>query len=67
MEENKDIQCMFEHFQNFLNELRSLGRTYGNIDHIEKTFGSLPRQWKSHVTTLKASKNLDDFSLEELV
>ena len=43
MEENKDIQCMFEHFQNFLNELRSLGRTYDNYDHIDKILRSLSR------------------------
>ena len=36
MEENKDIQCRFEHFQTIPNKLRSLGRTYDNYDHIDK-------------------------------
>ena len=36
MVEREDMQCMFEHIQIILNELRSLGRTYDNYDHIEK-------------------------------
>ena len=67
MEENKDIQCMFGRFQTILNELRSLGRTYDNHDHIDKIQRGLSREWRLQVTTLRALKNLDYMSLEELV
>jgi len=58
---------MFRHFQTILNELRSLGRTYDNYDHINKILRSLSRKWRPQVTTLKALKNLDSMFLEELV
>jgi len=41
MVEDEDIQCMFGHFQNILNELRYLGQTYDNYDHIAKNLRSL--------------------------
>ena len=67
MVEGEDIQCMFGHFQTRLNKLRSLGKTYDNYDHIDKILRSLSRKWRPHVTTLRALKNLDSMSLEELV
>jgi len=36
MEKGEDVQCMFGCFQTILNELRYLGRTYDNYDHIDK-------------------------------
>jgi len=38
MEEGEDIQSMFRCFQTILNELRSLGITDDNYDHIDKIF-----------------------------
>jgi len=32
----EDTQSMFGHFQTILNELRSLGITYDNYDHIDR-------------------------------
>jgi len=67
MEEGEDIQCMFSNFQAILNELRSLGRTFNNYDHIDKILRSLFRKGRLQVTTLRARKNLDTMSLEELI
>jgi len=67
VEENKDIQCMFKLFQTILNELRPLGRTYDNYDHINKILRSLSRKWRSQVTSPRALMNLDSVSLKELV
>ena len=67
MEEGEDIQSMFRHFQTILNELRSLGRTYDNYNHIDKILRSLSRKWRPHVTMLGALKNRDYMYLEELV
>nr|KYP72938.1 hypothetical protein KK1_005543 [Cajanus cajan] len=67
MEENESIQTMFGRFQTIVNELSFLGRTYDNFDHINKLLHSLPRKWRPQVITLKASKNLEKLSLEELI
>ncbi|XP_020208876.1 uncharacterized protein LOC109793815 [Cajanus cajan] len=67
MEESESIQTMFERFQTIVNELSFLGRTYDNFDHIEKLLRSLPRKWRPQVTALRASKNLEKLSLEELI
>ena len=67
MEENEDIQCMFRCCQAILSELRSLDRAHDNYDHVEKNLGSLPRKWRPKIAALKALKNLDSMSLEEIV
>ena len=58
---------MFGHFQTILNALRSLGKTYDNYVHIDKILKSLSRKWRPYVMMLRALKNLDSMSLEELV
>nr|KYP32546.1 hypothetical protein KK1_046742 [Cajanus cajan]KYP32549.1 hypothetical protein KK1_046745 [Cajanus cajan]KYP32551.1 hypothetical protein KK1_046747 [Cajanus cajan] len=67
MEENEFIQTMFGRFQTIVNELSFLGRTYDNFDHIDKMLRSLPRKWRPQVIALRASKNLEKLSLEELI
>nr|KYP55792.1 hypothetical protein KK1_002017 [Cajanus cajan] len=67
MEESESIQTMFGRFQTIVNELSFLGRTYDNFDHIDKLLRSLPRKWRPQVTALRASKNLEKLSLEELI
>nr|KYP54354.1 hypothetical protein KK1_000541 [Cajanus cajan] len=67
MEENESIQTMFGRFQTIVNEFSFLGRTYDNFDHIDKLLRSLPRKWRPRVTALRASKNLEKLSLEELI
>ncbi|KAG5054631.1 hypothetical protein JHK85_007141 [Glycine max] len=56
IDENGDIQCMFVHFQTILNELRSLGRTYDNYNHIDKIMRNLSRKWRPYITMLRALK-----------
>uniref|UniRef100_A0A151UIH4 Retrovirus-related Pol polyprotein from transposon TNT 1-94 n=1 Tax=Cajanus cajan TaxID=3821 RepID=A0A151UIH4_CAJCA len=67
MEENESIQTMFGRFQTIINELSFLGRTYDNFNHIDKLLHSLPKKWRPQVTALRASKDLEKLSLEELV
>ena len=50
-----------------MNELRSLGRHYANYYYIDKILRSLSIKWRPQVTTLRAIKNLDSMTLEELV
>ena len=67
MDEGEDIQTMFGRFKTIINELRSLSRHYDNYDHIDKILQSLSRKWRPQVTTLRAIRNLDSMTLEELV
>lgn len=53
MEEGEEIQCMFGCLQTILNELRSLGITLDNYDHIDKILGSLSKKWSPQVTPLR--------------
>uniref|UniRef100_A0A151UHV3 Retrovirus-related Pol polyprotein from transposon TNT 1-94 n=1 Tax=Cajanus cajan TaxID=3821 RepID=A0A151UHV3_CAJCA len=67
MEESESIQTIFGRFRTIVNELSFLGRTYDNFDHIDKLLRSLPRKWRQQVTAMRASKNLEKLSLEELI
>jgi len=61
MVESEDVQCMFGCFQTILNELRSLGITYNNYDHVDKILRSLSRKLRPHVVawrTLYWNKNV---------
>nr|KYP31711.1 hypothetical protein KK1_047822 [Cajanus cajan] len=58
---------MFGRFQTIVNELSFLGSTYDTSDHIDKLLLSLPRKWRPQVMALRASKDLEKLSLEELV
>ena len=60
MEKGEDIQTI-------MNELRYLGRHYDNYDHVDKILQSLSRKLRSHVISLRATKNLDSMTLEELI
>ncbi|RDX92995.1 hypothetical protein CR513_24806, partial [Mucuna pruriens] len=67
MDDNETINLMFGRFQKIINNLRSLGKTYDNYDHITKILRSLPRRWRPQVTTLRASKDLKKLPMEELL
>ncbi|KAG4924582.1 hypothetical protein JHK87_050122 [Glycine soja] len=54
-----DIQRMFGCIQTILNELRSLGRTYDNYDHIDKILRSLSRKSRPQVMQSYPSRALD--------
>ena len=61
MEEAEEIQNMLGRFQTILNELRSLGITYNNYDHVDKILRSLSRKLRPHVVawrTLYWNKNV---------
>ncbi|XP_020209494.1 uncharacterized protein LOC109794455 [Cajanus cajan] len=66
-EENESIQAMFGRFQTIVNELSFLCKTYDSFDHIDKLLRSLPKKWRPQVIALRASKNLEKLSLEELI
>ncbi|RDX88300.1 hypothetical protein CR513_30124, partial [Mucuna pruriens] len=67
MKDNKTIDLIFGRFQTIINRLRSLGKTYDNYDYITKILRSLPRRWRLHVATVRASQDLKKISMEELL
>ncbi|RDX64834.1 hypothetical protein CR513_56560, partial [Mucuna pruriens] len=56
MEDNETINLVFGKFQIIISNLRSLGKTYDNYDHITKI-----------LRTLRASKDLKKLPMEELL
>ncbi|RDX91504.1 hypothetical protein CR513_26511, partial [Mucuna pruriens] len=59
MEDHEIIDQMFGRFQTIINNLKSLGKTYDNYDHITKIF-------RSHVTALRVFKDLKKLPVKEL-
>ncbi|RDX80228.1 hypothetical protein CR513_39250, partial [Mucuna pruriens] len=50
-----------------LNEKHKTRQHYDNYDHITKILISLSRRWRPQDTTLRASKDLKKFPMEELL
>ncbi|RDY06939.1 hypothetical protein CR513_09012, partial [Mucuna pruriens] len=67
MEGNETIDIMFGRFRTIINNLRSLGKTYDNYNHITKILRSLSRRWRPQVIALRASKGLKKLPMEELL
>lgn len=67
MLDNESIQAMFSHFEIILNDLKLLGNSYENFDHIDKILHNLPRQWRPQVIVFRTSKSLDGLSFEKHV
>ncbi|RDX86691.1 hypothetical protein CR513_31955, partial [Mucuna pruriens] len=66
IKDNETIDLMFRRLQMIISNLRSLGKTYDNYDHITKILRSLPRRWRPQVIALRASKDLKKIPMEEL-
>ncbi|CAL9132439.1 unnamed protein product [Musa textilis] len=61
------IDDMFSRFSDVINSLRALGKCFSDFELINKILRSLSKRWDPKVTTIQESKNLNDFSLEELI
>ncbi|RDX93725.1 hypothetical protein CR513_23978, partial [Mucuna pruriens] len=46
VKDNETIDLMFGRFQMIINNLKSLGKTYDNYNHITKILRSFPRKWR---------------------
>jgi hypothetical protein len=67
MEENENIEEMFSRFQTLVACLRVLNKGYTTADHDKKIIISLPQKWRTMVTALKISRDLNSTTLEELI
>ena len=67
MDEYKIITQMYSRFTNIINNLKTLGKTYTQLELIRKILRSLPATWIHNVSTIEESKDLDKYDLEELI
>ena len=45
MKEGEGIQEMFDRFNDIINELKALGKTYSNSELVQKVLRALPKSW----------------------
>ena len=67
MKQNKSISSMFTYFTDIINGLKYLVKTYTNSDLIRKVLRSLPRLWEPKVTVIPEAKDLNTYSLDDLL
>ena len=67
MKDFESIVEMFSRFMVIVNELEVLGKTYTEVEKVMKILRSLPKKWKTKVTTIQEVKDLTKLSLEELI
>ena len=67
MEEDESIQEMFDRFNDILNGLKSLGKSYTNSEIVRKILRALPKTWASKKDAILEAKDLNSLPLEELI
>ena len=67
MKEGEGIQEMFDRFNDILNGLRALGKTYSNSKLVRKILRALPKSWASKKDVILEGKDLNQLPLEELL
>ncbi|CAL9085553.1 unnamed protein product [Musa textilis] len=67
MKPSETIGDMYTRFTDVVNSLISLGKSFLSFDLINKILRSLPKSWNSKITHIQESKDLNVYSLEELI
>ena len=67
MKPSETIGDMYTHFTNIINSLKALDKYFSNFELVNKILRSLSKNWDSKVTTIQEAKNLNTFSIEELI
>ncbi|CAL9105583.1 unnamed protein product [Musa textilis] len=67
MEPSKTIDDMYTNFIDVVNNLRALGKFFSDFELINKILRSLPKRWDLKITAIQESKDLNFYSLEELI
>lgn len=65
MKDDETIDEMFSRLTIIANKLRSLGKTYSTHERVRKIL-SLPKIWRSVVTTITQEKDLKELQVKEL-
>ena len=67
IKEGERIQEMFDRFNDILNELKALRKTYWSSELIRKILRALPKSWASKKDAILEPKDLNNLPLEELL
>ena len=67
MKEGEGIQEIFDRFNDILNGLKALSKTYSNSDIVGKILRVLPKSWASKKDVILEEKELNKLPLEELL
>ena len=58
---------MFDRFNDILNRLKALRKTYSNSELVRKILRALPKSWASKKDTILEAKDLNNLPFEELL
>ena len=58
---------MYSRFTNVVNGLKGLGKRFSNFKLVTKILRSIPKSWDPKVMAIQEAKDLNNFSLEELI
>ncbi|CAL9086983.1 unnamed protein product [Musa textilis] len=67
MTPSETIDDMCTRFTDVVNGLKSLGKYFSNFELTNKILRSLPKRWDPKITTIHETKDLNDYSIEELI
>ena len=67
MKQEETITEMYNRFTTIVNNLKGLGKAYGNKELVKKVLNSLPKSWEAKVTAIEESKDPNTFPMDELV
>ena len=67
MKPHESIQEMFDCFNDIINGLKALGKTYTHSELVRKILRSLPKSWSPIKTAIQEAKDLSSLPLEDLV
>ena len=57
MANNESIDKITTHFLHIINQLKTLGKLYSNVEMVRKIVISLPRVWQPNVTMIQKEKD----------
>ena len=67
MEPSETIGDMYTHFMDIINSLKALDKSFSNLELVNKILRSLSKTWDPKVTAIQEAKDLNTFSIEELI
>ena len=67
MKPSETIRDIYTQFINVVNSLKALDKSFSNFELINKILRSLPKSWDPKVTAIQEAKDLNYFSLKELI
>ncbi|KAE8715808.1 Basic helix-loop-helix DNA-binding superfamily protein, putative isoform 1 [Hibiscus syriacus] len=67
MKLDEDIKTMSNRFTSIINELKNFGKIYLNEEMVRKLLTSLPTSWEGKTTAIEEAKDLELYTLDELI